>query len=102
MKHKQLSKKEYKYRCKIIAENHMKKDCQRYLDYYVAENKCCPINLTYKYVYLNRGLLHKIMVQYNLSKINNAIRNVGVSCEKAAEAFSNALQIFSADLTMTH
>ena len=28
----QLSKREYKYRCKIIAENHLKKECQQLLD----------------------------------------------------------------------
>lgn len=33
----QLSKSEYKYRCKIIAENHLKKECQTYLNSYIAE-----------------------------------------------------------------
>ena len=46
-----LSKKEREYRSKIIAENHLKKDAQRYVDFYVAENNAHSINLTYKRLY---------------------------------------------------
>lgn len=84
-----LSNKERKYRSKIIAENHFKKDMQRYLDFYVAKNNAHSINLTYKYIYLHYGLLHSIMVKYNLSRLGNAMSNVGLSCAKAANAFKN-------------
>lgn len=83
----QLSNKEQKYRSKIIAENHLKRDAQRYIDFYVAENNAHSINLTYKYLYFNYGLLHSILVKYNLSKLNNAMKNIGSSCEQAANAF---------------
>lgn len=92
-----LSKREREYRCKIIAENHLKKDAQKYIDFYVLENKVHSINLTYKYLYFNYGLLHSILVKYNLSKLNNAMKNIGSSCEQAANAF----QKLSANLATT-
>lgn len=82
-----MTTKERIYRSKIIAENHFKKDMQRYLDFYVAENNAHSINLTYKYIYLNYGLLHSILVKYNLSKLSNAMRSIGASCTKAANEF---------------
>lgn len=85
----QLSSKEREYRYKIIAENHFKKDAQRYIDFYVTENKSHSINITYKYIYSNCGLLHHIMIKYNLNKIGNAIRDMGASCVKATNAFRN-------------
>ena len=84
-----LSNKEREYRSKIIAENHFKKDMQRYLDFYVAENNAHSINLTYKYIYLHYGLLHSILTKYNLGKLSKAMSNVGLSCAKAANAFKN-------------
>lgn len=82
----QLSKKERKYRFKIIAENHLKKDEQRYIDYYITKNKSNFINLTYKYLYLNYGLLHRILVQYKLSKLSNTMKSMGNAIQKATES----------------
>lgn len=45
----QLSKREYKYRCKIIAENHLKKSAQRFLDTYKKES--------YKELYCDKNKL---------------------------------------------
>ena len=56
MKHKYLSKKESEYRCKIIAENRVKKDSQAHLDNYVDTNF-----LTYKALYLNNELLRNAL-----------------------------------------
>ena len=36
---KQLSKQEYKYRCKLIAENHFNKEEQKMLDEMVSSYK---------------------------------------------------------------
>ena len=77
-----LSDKERKCRCKIIAENHLKKDEQRYLDQYVRTKL-----LTYKKIYLNYGLLHSMLVQYKLSKLGSAMKDMGTSCVKAVNAF---------------
>lgn len=77
-----FSNKEQKYRSKIIAENHLKKDGQTYLDQYVKTEL-----LTYKKLYLNYGLLHSMLTKYNLSKLSNAIKSVGTSCSQAANAF---------------
>lgn len=93
---KQLSNKERKYRNKIIAENHLKKDAQKYIDFYVAENNAHLINLTYKRLYSDYGLLHSILVKYNFSKLNDAIKNVGFAAKKVANSLSNALSAFSA------
>lgn len=84
-----LSNKERKYRSKIIAENHFKKDEQRYLDFWIAENRAYSINLTYKYIYFNYGLLHSFLVKYNLSKLSKAMIDMGTSCAKAANAFQS-------------
>lgn len=88
---KQLSNKERKYRNKIIAENHLKKDAQKYIDFYVAENNAHLINLTYKRLYSDYGLLHSILIKYNFSKLNNAIKNMGETCAKAGKALQLAL-----------
>lgn len=87
----QLSNKEREYRNKIISENHLKKDAQRYVDFYIAENNAFSINLTYKRLYSDYGLLHSILVKYNFSKINNALKNVGESCVKVGKALQLAL-----------
>lgn len=84
-----LSNKERKYRCKIIVENHLKKDAQRYIDFYITKNSTHQINLTYKYLYFNYGLLHSILVKYNFSKLSNAMKDMRTSCTKAASAFQN-------------
>ena len=52
----QLSKREYKYRCKIIAENHLKKECQIYLGNYMVTE-----GLTYKEIYFDEALLHRML-----------------------------------------
>ena len=88
---KQLSNKERKYRNKIIAENHLKKDAQKYIDFYIAENNAHLINLTYKRLYSDYGLLHSILIKYNFSKLNNAIKNMGETCVKAGKALQLAL-----------
>lgn len=84
-----LSNKECKYRSKIIAENHLKKDGQRYLDQYIKKK-----SLTYKTLYLNYGFLHSMLVQYSLSKLSNAMKGFGDSCAKAA----SSMQVLSASL----
>ena len=77
----QLSSKERKYRNKIIAENHLKKEAQRYLDQYIKSK-----SLTYKSLYLNYGFLHSMLTQYSLNKLGNAMKNIGSSLQKATKA----------------
>lgn len=92
---KKITTKEREFRCKIIAENHLKKDAQKYIDFYVAENRSHSINLTYKRLYLDDGLLHSILVKYNLSKLSNALKDVGASCVKAANTLKQAMATFN-------
>ncbi len=77
--------KERKYRNKIIAENNLKKDEQRYLDKYAKSEM-----LTYKKIYLN-GLIRSILVRYGFSKLGNALKDVGVSCVQASSAFQKLM-----------
>lgn len=87
---KQLSRKEQKYRSKIIAENHLKKDGQRYLDQYVTSKL-----LTYKALYLDYGLRRSMLAQYSLSKFSDVMKHLGTSCTQA----TSSLQTLSASLT---
>lgn len=84
----QLSNKERKYRNKIMCENHLKKDAQKYIDSYVAENN------TYKNLYLNSSLLHDILLLYRLSKVGDALKDFGMSCAQA----TNAVRKFATSL----
>lgn len=78
---KQLSKRESKYRSKIIAENHLKKDGQKYLDKYVKDEL-----LTYKKIYLSHKSLQSMLTKYNLSNLCVAMRGVGTSFTRTANA----------------
>ena len=73
-----LSKKERKYRSKIIAENHLKKDMQKYLDEYIKSK-----SLAYKYVYVNSI---NIRIQYAFAKISNTVKSVSSSLVKATNS----------------
>lgn len=86
----QLSNKERIYRYKIIAENHFKKDEQRYLDQYVKSKL-----LTYKRLYLNYGLLHSMLTSYRLRKLSNAMEGFGSSCQKAVNALQKLTVILA-------
>lgn len=83
----QLSKREYKYKCKIIAENHLKKEFQEYLDNYVDSKW-----LTYKDVYLNKAVLLRIKAAYNFQSASKAIWKAEILAKEAFEAFQNFAQ----------
>lgn len=80
----QLSKREYKYRCKIIAENHLKKECQMYLGNYVITE-----GLAYKEIYLDEALLHRMLTCYSFWRVGKAISKTGVAMKQASDAFNN-------------
>ena len=84
----QLSKREYKYRCKIIAENHLKKELQKYLDSYVDSKW-----LTYKDVYLSKVILLRIKAAYNFQLASKAIWKAGTSAKEVSDAFQNFAQV---------
>lgn len=82
-----LSKKELKYRIKIIAENHLKKEAQKHLDKYKLSK-----NLTYKEIYTNYALLNDFAFRLyfiNINKLNEAIRDFGTTIEQATNGFKN-------------
>ena len=87
----QLSKREYKYRCKIIAENHLKKECQIYLGNYVINE-----GLTYKEIYLDEALLHRMMTSYSFWQVGKAVYKAGVSAKQATDSFQNFAWVINA------
>ncbi len=80
----QLSKREYKYRCKIIAENHLKKEYQMYLGNYVITE-----GFAYKEIYLDEALLHRMLTNYSFWQVGKAISKIGVAMKQASDAFNN-------------
>lgn len=80
----QLSKREYKYRCKIIAENHLKKDYQKYLDEQIKTK-----HITYKDLYFDRMRLSSILSVVAFRKCSDAIRKMGASAKRVSDAFNN-------------
>jgi len=87
----QLSKREYKYRCKIIAENHLKKECQIYLGNYVVTE-----GLTYKEIYFDEALLHRMLTSYSFWRVGKAMSKTGVAMKQAADAFNNFACVINA------
>lgn len=83
----QLSKREYKYRCKIIAEYHLKKKDQKFLDIYKKES--------YKDLYCDKNKLATFKTVMSVRKLTYGICQIGTNLKDASEAFndmSKALQ----------
>ena len=83
----QLSKREYKYRCKIIAEYHLKKKDQKFLDTYKKES--------YKDLYCDKNKLATFKTIMSVRKLTYGICQIGTNLKDASEAFndmSKALQ----------
>lgn len=83
----QLSKREYKYRCKIIAENHLKKEYQAYLDEQIQVK-----GITYKVLYFDPMRLQSILSVVAFKKCSDAIRRMSISTKQATDAFQNFAQ----------
>lgn len=83
----QLPKREYKYRCKIVAENHLKKDYQMYLDEQIQVK-----GITYKVLYFDPMRLQSILSVVAFRKCIDAIRRMSVSTKQASDAFQNFAQ----------
>ena len=83
----QLSKREYKYRCKIIAENHLKKEYQAYLDEQIQVK-----GITYKVLYFDPMRLQSILSVVAFKKCSDAIRRMSISTKQATDAFNNFAQ----------
>lgn len=78
-----LSKKEYKYRNKIIAENHLNKGYQKYLD-----EQAKLTNITYKNLYFNTTQLKNMLSAAIFKECVDAIGKMGTSFEKMVNAFN--------------
>lgn len=85
----QLSKREYKYRCKIIAENHLKKECQQLLDKNMNE-----LGISYKLVYLDTYFYFKILglqgflATKALKELSRALERTRYSAKEVAETLN--------------
>ena len=95
----QLSKREYKYRCKIIAENHLKKECQQLLDKNMNE-----LSISYKLVYLDTYFYFKILglngflATKALKEISRALERTRYSAKKVAETLNEFSRLGAAEL----
>lgn len=76
---KQLSKKEYKYRYKIIYENHLNKEYQICIDKY--------IDCSYKELYRNKEKLSFLINEIALELMYKTVRNLGNTAKNASNAF---------------
>ena len=74
-----LSNKEYKYRSKIIAENHLKKRYQKGIDKY--------IDCSYKELYYNKEKLKFLINTIAVNEMCEAIWRVGDSVKNTTNAF---------------
>ena len=81
----QLSKREYKYRCKIIAENHLKKSDQRLLDAYKKES--------YKDLYCDKNKLALFISVASIRNFSSEVCQLSISAENAAKAFIDMAQM---------
>ena len=80
----QLSKREYKYRCKIIAENHLKKECQKYLDDYITEK-----GITYKDAYSDEITRFSWLTAYRFNQFGKAVYKAGISTSQFIDTMQN-------------
>ena len=95
----QLSKREYKYRCKIIAENHLKKECQQLLDKNMKE-----LGISYKLVYLDTYFYFKILglngflATKALKELSRALERTRYSAKEVAETLNKFCRLGTAEL----
>ena len=75
---KQLSKQEYKYRCKLIAENHFNKEEQKILDELV---------FSYKEEYFKES--STIICQIKFYRVSKTMASVGTTLDKLANSLKN-------------
>ena len=78
---KQLSKQEYKYRCKLIAENHFNKKEQKMLDGMVS---------SYKEEYLKESSI--IVCQIKFCRVCRAMALMGTTLGELANSLKNFYQ----------
>lgn len=80
-----LSKKEYKYRCKTIAEYHFNKEEQKMLDEFITLHKT-----SYKEDYLKES--SSIRAQIKFRRVTRAMASIGESADTICNTFKNFYQ----------
>ena len=89
-----LSKKEYKYRSKIIAENHLKKRYQKDIDRY--------IDCSYKQLYYNKEKLNFLIDTIAAKEMCEAIWRVGDSAKNTTNALRELLKVLASAQKITY
>ena len=79
-----MTKKENKCKKKLIAENHLNKSQQLFLNNYI-KLRC----LSYSKVYYDKEILLAISVEYNFYMLTNSLKRVSISLHQAAENIKN-------------
>lgn len=91
MINKRLSKKEYKYRNKIICEYHLKKADQLKLDKYIAKYYFH----TCQELYNDPWLLDDVVVNVWGARLSNALAKFGIYLKESDDSFRRFTDILS-------
>lgn len=93
-----LSKRESKYRVKIIQERHYNKGEQRILDQAAAEN-----GYTYKRIYNahRRGETYAFMAVIAMTRASKAFAGIGIAASDMAESFGRLAEASGKELLRT-
>ena len=86
----QLSKREYKYRCKIIAENHLKKEYQAYLDR-------CIMNafISYKEFYFDKERMLFLRAIQSVTKTSDVFNKLSLATKEANKSFIKMINVIN-------
>ena len=80
-----FSKKEKKYRAKLIAEYHLKKEKQMFMSDYLMKN-----GLTYRQLYEEKHLFRTMMMYYSIKILSEKCREI----TKTFNDFTTAIRNF--------
>ena len=86
----QLSKREYKYRCKIIAECHLKKGGQKYLDR-------CMMNafISYKEFYFDKERMLFLCAIQSVTKTSDVFNKLSLATKEANKSFIKMINVIN-------
>ena len=86
----QLSKREYKYRCKIIAECHLKKGGQKYLDRYMIN-----AFISYKEFYFDKERMLFLRAIQSVTKTSDVFNKLSLATKEANKSFIKMINVIN-------
>lgn len=86
----QLSKREYKYRCKIIAECHLKKGGQKCLDNYIIN-----AFISYKEFYFDKERMLFLRAVQSVTKTSDVFNKLSMAVKETNESFKKMINVIN-------